>query len=615
MLNPSAIVENHPVHGPVLHPDGSTTFRLWAPAQPRILLTVAAHPDPYVMEPMAMKGWHEITLPQLGGGARYAFLLPDGTRVPDPASHFQRDGVSGLSEVVDPRLFRWRDGDWKGRPWQTAVLYELHVGTFTPEGTFRGVLSRLDHLVALGVTAIELMPIGAFPGRRNWGYDGVFPFACAAAYGHPDELKALVDAAHTRGLMILLDVVYNHFGPEGNYLSLYAPQFFTERHHTPWGAGINFDGVESAAVREFYFANAIRWLQEFHFDGLRLDAVHAILDDSDPHFLDELATRVRYELPDRQTHLILENEENQASRLARRVGGTPARFTAQWNDDVHHVLHTVATQETCGYYADYHGDTAKLGRALAEGFAFQGEVMPFRGSPRGEPSWFLPPDAFVAFIQNHDQIGNRARGERWGQLAPQHVRRAVAAVYLLLPQIPMLFMGEEWNAAQPFPFFCDFQGDLADAVRAGRHAEFDHLPEFADPGQRQSIPDPLSSSTFESAILQWEDRERVGNREWLNWYRHILAVRRAEILPCLQSLTGGEACYFVRGPQAVTVQWLCGGGLLLRLNANLSDSPCGGFPACEGFPPGAGREIWIEGRRDEVGILRPWCVQWSIVRE
>jgi maltooligosyltrehalose trehalohydrolase len=548
-------------------------------------------------------------VPQVGGGARYAFVLADGTRVPDPASHFQRDGVSGLSEVVDPRKYQWRDRDWKGRPWQTAVLYELHVGTFTPEGTFRGVLSRLDHLVALGVTAIELMPIAAFPGRRNWGYDGVFPYACAATYGHPDELKKLVDAAHARGLMILLDVVYNHFGPEGNYLPLYAPQFFTERHHTPWGAGINFDGVESAAVREFYFANAIRWLEEFHFDGLRLDAVHAILDDSDRHFLDELAARVRLGLPGRQAHLILENEENQASRLARRVGGTPARFTAQWNDDVHHVLHTAATLETGGYYADYHGDTAKLGRALAEGFAFQGEFMPFRGSARGEASWSLPPDAFVAFIQNHDQIGNRARGERWGQLAPQRVRRAIAAVYLLLPQIPMLFMGEEWNAAQPFPFFCDFQGDLADAVRAGRQAEFDHLPEFADPGKRQSIPDPLSSSTFESAIIHWEDREQVGNREWLNWYRHILAVRRAEILPCVQNLTGGEACYFIRGPQAVTVQWLCSGGLLLRLNANLSDSPCGGFLPC------GGREIWIEGRRDEAGVLQPWCVQWSIVRE
>jgi maltooligosyltrehalose trehalohydrolase len=609
MLNPNAIVENYPTHGPVLHPDGSTTFRLWAPAQTRVLLTIAGHRDPYAMTPSATNGWHEITVPQLGGGARYAFVLADGTRVPDPASHFQRDGVSGLSEVIDPRKFQWRDRDWKGKPWQTAVLYELHVGTFTPEGTFRGVLSRLDHLVALGVTAIELMPIAAFPGRRNWGYDGVFPYACAATYGHPDELKELVDASHARGLMILLDVVYNHFGPEGNYSSLYAPQFFTERHRTPWGAGINFDGVESAAVREFYFANAIRWLEEFHFDGLRLDAVHAILDDSDRHFLDELAARVRRDVPDRQTHLVLENEENQASRLARRADGTPAQFTAQWNDDVHHVLHTAGTQETCGYYADYHGDTTKLARALAEGFAFQGEVMPFRGAARGEASWFLPPDAFVAFIQNHDQIGNRARGERWGELVSQQVRRAIAAVYLLLPQIPMLFMGEEWNASQPFPFFCDFQGDLAEAVRAGRRAEFAHLPEFADPGERQSIPDPLSSSTFESAILQWEDRDKVGNREWLNWYRHILAVRRAEILPCLQSLTGGETCYFIRGPQAVTVQWLCIGGPLLRLNANLSDSPC------EGFPPCGGREIWIEGRRDEAGVLQPWCVQWSIVQE
>ena len=615
MLNSTAFVENLPAHGPVLHSDGSATFRLWAPAQSKVLLAITGHPKPHAMEAPTAAGWHEITIPQLNGGARYVFVLSDGTRVPDPASHFQPDGVSGPSELVDPREYRWRDRDWKGKPWRTAVLYELHVGTFTPEGTFRGVMSRLDHLVDLGVTAIELMPIAAFPGKRNWGYDGVFPYACATAYGHPDELKALVDAAHARGLMVLLDVVYNHFGPEGNFLSVYAPQFFTERHHTPWGAGINFDGVDSGAVRGFFLANAIRWLEEFHFDGLRLDAVHAILDDSDRHFLDELAARVGRELPGRSTHLILENEENQATRLLRQVDGTPTQFTAQWNDDIHHVLHTAATQETAGYYADYHGDTVKLGRALAEGFAFQGQVMPFRGSARGEASWFLPPDAFVAFIQNHDQIGNRARGERWGQLAPKRVRRAIAAVYLLLPQIPMLFMGEEWNATQPFPFFCDFQGDLADVVRSGRQAEFEHLPEFADPAQRHSIPDPLSLSTFESATLRWEDRDKAEHREWLNWYRQILAARRAEILPCLQRLTGGEACYFVRGPQAVTIQWLCPGGPLLRLNANLSSSPCGGFQPVEEFPPGGNREIWIEGHRDEAGVLQPWSVQWSILRE
>jgi malto-oligosyltrehalose trehalohydrolase len=335
MLNPSAPVEGHAAHAAVLHSDGSLTFRLRAPAQSNVLLAITGHRHPYAMDPLTSTGWHELTLPQLGGGTRYAFVLPDGTRVPDPASHFQPGGMSGPSELVDPRTYGWRDRDWKGKPWQMAVLYDLHVGTFTPEGTFRGVLSRLDHLMDLGMTAIELMPVAASPKRRNWGYDGAFP--CDATYGRPDELKALVDAVHARGLMILLDVVYNHFGPEGNYKFLYAPQFFSERHHTPWGAGINFDGPESAAVREFFFANAIHWLEEFHFDGLRLDAVHALLDDSDRHFLDELSARMARELPGRQTRLILESEKNPASRLLRQIGGTPAQFTAQWNDDVHHL--------------------------------------------------------------------------------------------------------------------------------------------------------------------------------------------------------------------------------------------------------------------------------------
>jgi maltooligosyltrehalose trehalohydrolase len=609
MLNPVQIPDNAAIHGPLLHADGSATFGLWAPAHASILLEIQGHRAPYAMEPSPTAGWHGITVPQLGGGIRYAFVLPDGTRVPDPASHFQPEGVSGVSELIDPRSYGWRDHGWRGRPWASSVIYELHVGTFTAEGTFLGVVQRLDYLAALGVTAIELMPIAAFPGRRNWGYDGAFPYACAAAYGHPNDLKRLVDEAHARGLMVLLDVVYNHFGPEGNYLSLYAPQFFTERHCTPWGAAINFDGADSGPVREFYFQNAIRWVSEFHLDGLRLDAVHTIKDNSERHFLDELTARVHHAVPAREVHFILENEENEASRLARRVGGAPVRYTAQWNDDVHHALHAAATKEACGYYADYHGDTDKLGRALAEGFAFQGEVMPFRGSARGEPSWFLPPVAFVAFIQNHDQVGNRARGERLGKLAPHEAHRAVAAVYLLLPQIPMLFMGEEWNATQPFPFFCDYGGDLADAVRTGRYAEFSHLPEFQDVSSRHTIPDPLRSSTFESAVLRWEDCEKSGHREWLRWYRHILAVRRVAILPLMKRLTGGEACYLVRGAQAVTVQWLSVEGTLLRLNANLSDSVCGGFPVAEG------REVWMEGHRDERGVLQPWSVQWSLIRD
>jgi maltooligosyltrehalose trehalohydrolase len=312
-------------------------------------------------------------------------------------------------------------------------------------------------------------------------------------------------------------------------------------------------------------------------------------------------------VPRRTVHLILENEENEASHLLRQSGHRPVTFTAQWNDDVHHALHVAATGEDNGYYADYCGDTLKLARALAEGFAFQGEVMAFRGSPRGEPSGFLPPSAFVAFVQNHDQIGNRAHGERWEKLAGDEARRAAAAVYLLLPQIPMLFMGEEWAAAQPFPFFCDFHGELAQNVRKGRQAEFSHLPEFADPGQHHTIPDPLSEDTFRSAILRWEDRAQDGHAQWLAWYRVILAVRRAEIIPRLEHMSGGASTYVIRGAQAVTVRWACARGERLQLNLNLSSVPKGGFE-----DPDA-RRLWMEGGRDKDGVMQPWSVEWSVL--
>jgi malto-oligosyltrehalose trehalohydrolase len=324
------------------------------------------------------------------------------------------------------------------------------VGSFTPEGTFRSLIEKLDYLVELGITAIELMPIADFPGSRNWGYDGVLLFAPDSSYGRPEDLKAFVDTAHAKGLMVFLDVVYNHFGPDGNYLPIYAPQFFTDRHETPWGAAVNFDGPNRGPVRQFVINNAPYWIKEFHFDGLRLDAVHAVIDESAKHVLEELAERVRALTSERHVHLILEEEENQAHWLNRSFRGRAHLYTAQWNDDVHHGLHTAATGEQAGYYADYHGDTVKLARALAEGFAFQGELMVYRSKPRGTRSGHLPPTAFVTFIQNHDQIGNRAFGDRMTTMAPTEAARAIAAVYLLAPQIPMLFMGEEWTAAQPF---------------------------------------------------------------------------------------------------------------------------------------------------------------------
>ncbi|HWY24890.1 MAG TPA: malto-oligosyltrehalose trehalohydrolase, partial [Nevskia sp.] len=479
-------------------------------------------------------------------------------------------------------------------------------GAFTPEGTFRAAIGKLDHLVALGVTAIEMMPIGDFPGRRNWGYDGVLPYAPDASYGRAEDLKALIEAAHARGLMVLLDVVYNHFGPEGAYVHPIAPQTFTDRHKTPWGAAVNFDGPNSGPVREFVIHNALYWIEEFHLDGLRLDAVHAISDDSPKHLLEELAQRVRAAAPDRHTHLLLENEENQASPLVRDEDGRPRWYTAQWNDDAHHVLHVAATGETKGYYADYKGNTEKLGRALAEGFAFQGEVMPYRGRPRGAPSAALPPAAFIAFIQNHDQVGNRAFGDRLTAFTPAEAVRAIAAVYLLLPQIPMLFMGEEWGAAQRFPFFCDFGPELADAVRKGRREEFARFPEFQDPAARERIPDPTAEETFESAKLGWEDIARAPHAGSLTWYRRALATRHAEVVPQLPGMRAGGR-YEVLGEGAVIVRWPPGDrGSTLVLAANLSGA------TAEGFPAASGRVIWQEGDTGEDGAFGPWAVRWSI---
>jgi malto-oligosyltrehalose trehalohydrolase len=587
-------------HGAELQ-QGGVRFRFWAPDCARIVLELEArNAGPAAMLPMTAgaDGWHELVTHEAAAGSRYRFVLPDGLKVPDPASRFQPDDVHGPSEVIDAAAYAWQHADWPGRPWAEAVVYELHVGAFTAEGTFLAVIPHLDHLVALGVTAIELMPVADFPGARNWGYDGVLLYAPDAVYGRPEDLKALVDAAHARGLMVILDVVYNHFGPDGNFLPLYAKRFFTERHETPWGAAINYDGPHSAPVREFIIHNALYWVEEYNLDGLRLDAVHAIIDDGAWHLLDELAERVRGLRP--RTHLLLENEENQASRLERDAAGNPLHFTAQWNDDMHHVLHVAATGESAGYYADYLDDTEKLGRALAEGFAFQGQMMEFRGAHRGEPSASLPPAAFVAFIQNHDQIGNRAFGERLTRIALFEALRAIAAVYLLLPQVPMLFMGEEWGSTQPFPFFCDFSGELAAAVQNGRREEFARFPEFQDEAMRERIPDPLAAETFASAQLAWHDLKLPQHAAWLDFYTRLLTIRRTTLVPILDGIRRGGR-YQVLGAGVVAVRWQSENGAELKLEANLS--PRTAAP----FADSAGRVLWEEGAPDG-----PWFVRWSI---
>ncbi|MCU0759617.1 MAG: malto-oligosyltrehalose trehalohydrolase [Steroidobacteraceae bacterium] len=537
--------------GASLAADGAH-FRLFAPAQAQVALQVEGEAS---ARPMYRDddGWHALDCDDLGAGTRYRYRLGDGSLVPDPASRFQPEDVHGPSELVDPLAHRWQDGAWRGRPWHEAVVYELHVGSFTPEGTFRAVIGRLEHLAALGVTAIELMPVAEFPGRRNWGYDGVLPFAPDSRYGRPEDLKALVDAAHQRGLMILLDVVYNHFGPDGNYTHLYWPQLMTQRHQTPWGAAVNYDDAGCTQVREFVIANALHWLGEYHFDGLRLDAVHAIRDAGPRHLLDELAARAAALRPGHAPpHLVLENEENE-TRWLPPAGGC----TAQWNDDVHHGLHVALTGECSGYYAEYQEDPGKLPRALAEGFAFQGETMRYRGHPRGTPSAHLHPTAFVSFLQNHDQVGNRARGERIARLAPQPAVRAAAATYLLAPQVPMLFMGEEWGSRQPFLYFCDFDEPLATAVRDGRRAEFARFPEFAG-SAALAIPDPTDAASFAASVLDWSAAEAEAGRDWLQWYRAVLAVRHSQVVPLLAPRPGGapqRPARWSAAGQAFQVTW------------------------------------------------------------
>mgnify|MGYP000713450320 CR=1 FL=1 len=440
-------------------------FALYAPTAKRVDLALGDGR----MLPMARgdAGFYAVTAPGLSAGARYRFRIDSELLVPDPASRAQPDGIDADGVVVDSRRYEWRVQNWRGRPWHEAVIYETHVGTATPEGTFAALAEKLPALADFGITALQLMPVADCPGARNWGYDGVLLFAPNNAYGTPDDLRALIDAAHGLGMMVFLDVVYNHFGPSGNYLHAYARTFFSEKHPTPWGAGMNVDGEQSRIVRDFFVHNALYWIEEFCFDGLRFDAVHALRDNGDPHILGEIATAIRARAGDRHVHLILENEDNAARWLARDDANEPVFYTAQWNDDIHHCLHALLTGERDSYYGDFvDAPVKRLARSLAEGFVYQGETSPNLGRSRGEPSGHLPPTAFVSFLQNHDQVGNRAFGERLTTLAPEPLLRALTAILLLSPHVPLLFMGQEWGETRPFAFFTDFDGPLAEAVRA-----------------------------------------------------------------------------------------------------------------------------------------------------
>ncbi len=596
--------------GAALLDGGGVCFRLWAPGVADVKLQL----DEQQELPMAAVGGgrFELTVATAHAGSRYRFRLPDGLLVPDPASRRNPEDVHGPSEVVDPAAFDWPDDNWRGRPWEEAVIYELHIGSFTPAGNFAGVIERLDYLADLGVTALEIMPVADFPGRHNWGYDGVLPFAPDTAYGKPEDFKRLIAAAHQRGLMVLLDVVYNHFGPEGNYLHAYAPDFFNPRHATPWGAAINFDGPGSRTVRDFFIHNALYWIEEFHLDGLRLDAIHAICDDSSPDIVEELGAAVRNGPGrERQVHIVLENDHNAAHYLSRDESRRWRYGTAQWNDDIHHALHVLASGETDGYYADYaKAPVQMLGRCLSSGFAFQNDPSPFRnGELRGEPSSHLPPAAFVDFLQTHDQIGNRAFGERLCHLATPEAMEVVTAILLLAPQPPMLFMGEEFAAEQPFLFFCDFGPELARLVTEGRRREFAQFKRFADPAARERIPDPNALATFATCVLDWKAIEREPHRATLKLHRRLLALRREWIAPRLAGMNNGSPQLKLLSERALAVRWQLGDGSLLSLVANFGEQPLTTTPE-------SGKLLFATSKLDAAalaaGRLPPSSASWHL---
>jgi maltooligosyltrehalose trehalohydrolase len=578
--------------GPQLTKDG-TRFRLWAPAARRVDVILEA---PHPMK-RGEDGWFTADIAGVQVGVAYQFRIDDEIDVPDPASDFQPDNVFGPSVVIDHSAYLWRAADWRGRPWAEAVIVEAHVGAFTREGTYHAIIDKLDHLVETGITALELLPLADFAGSRNWGYDGVLWYAPDSAYGRPEDLKALIDAAHLRGLMVMLDVVYNHFGPEGNYLGRYAPSFFMEAQ-TPWGSAIDYRVPQ---VRAFAIENALHWLRDYRFDGLRLDAVNSIVEPGGLSLLRDLSAAAGELAKEtgRYIHLVLENGDNRASILDPVQDPPQGKYRAQWNDDYHHAWRVLMTGEKQGYYGDYQrAPLEDIARSLSSGFVYQGEPSAFRGGRRGESSGALSPTAFINFLGNHDQVGNRPLGDRLEAVAARETIEAALAVMLLAPAIPMLFMGEEWGSKTPFPFFCDFKGDLADAVRKGRRSEYEWA--FAQYGDE--IPDALDPSTFQSAVLDWDERRQTAPQQRLKLVSDLLACRRQEIVPRLAGAAFGQASAGKDG--LLTANWRMGDGTTLTLLANLSDHDISHASAGP-----KGTLIWGSELNDRVP---PWSVVWRI---
>jgi len=533
---------------------GGTRFRLWAPGEKNVQLRLLGDHD----MSRSQDGWFEAVLEHQPYGEPYGFVLSDGKVVADPASRQQDSDVSGLSIVTDSNAYVWQNPNWMGRPWHETVVYEIHVGTFTPEGTFRAAAAKLERLALLGITAVELLPVAHFPGERGWGYDGVLQFAPHNAYGTPDDFKMFIDSAHGLGLMVFLDVVYNHFGPEGNFLSEYAPQFFREGKETPWGAEIAF---ERKPVRRYFLENALYWLEEFRLDGLRFDAVNEIKDPSEPHILAEISTTVRNALPDRHVHLITENPPNGTDLLAQGL------YVADWNDSFHHVVHLISTGEDGGHFADFRqAPFEKLRRIMAEGYLDPGQPTVGNQLP---PSASLPPTAFVHFLQNHDQVGNRALGDRLHTTIQEQLYRALMSMLLLSPQIPLLFMGDCYKENRAFHYFADYNGEVADIIRKRRPEEAEEFGGYPDGFSADDIADPHALTTFLQSKLDWSNAESEVGQEWSAWVEHLLAVRREEVVPHLASAEAYSGTILEAPDECVFIDWRLG-KIVLQLRANLS---------------------------------------------
>ena len=554
-----------PTLGATVLPNG-VRFAVWAPKAKRVDVRIAREDGP-ADHPLTRQedGLHAGFVPGIGAGARYRYRLDGGEAYPDPWSRFQPEGVHGPSEAIDPTTYSWGDTAWPGLTTDGLVIYELHVGAYTPAGTFAALVDQLPELKRLGVTAIELMPVADFPGRWNWGYDGVALFAPSRAYGRPDDLRRLVDAAHQAGLGVILDVVYNHLGPDGNYLGVYSDDYFTDRHATPWGDAVNYDGPDSRRVRDFVIGNARSWIEEFHVDGLRLDATHAIVDDSPRHLLAELGEQAR--AASRTPIVLIAEDERNDVRLVRPVEEGGYGLDAVWADDFHHEVRVALTGQREGYFSNFEGTAAGIARVIEEGFLYQGQIEPHGGHPRGTKVTTEPAGAFVFCVENHDQVGNRALGERLEHLIAPGSFAVASALLLFAPETPLLWMGQEFAASSPFLFFTDHTPELGRLVTEGRRNEFAWFAGFRDDRSRDRIPDPQDEATFRSSKLDLSERETHAGVYRL--YQDLLALRRGD--PVLHGQDRTRIRATAIGERVVAVHRWRGTDHRLLL-ANLGDS-------------------------------------------